>query len=302
MNILVAGGTGFIGSHVIDELLQRTDSPKILCLSRNPARGNRWGSRVEMVQGDVKERASLERATQGIDLVIHCVQFPNHPVENQSRGWTYMEVDGQGTIRMVEACRKNSVKRFLYFSGAGTSPAKTQPWFQAKVMAETSIQQSSMEYVIFRPSWIYGPEDRSLNKFVFFTRYLPFIPVIGDGKGKVQPISVFDVAKVAAKAVDRPEATNRTFDLGGPEILTMDEILLTVQKVLGKKRPLLHHPIGFMKLVTSFMTVLPNPPLSPSAIDFILMEEIVDSSEAKKVFGVTFERLEDGLRRYLQSK
>ncbi|MBI4641780.1 MAG: NAD-dependent epimerase/dehydratase family protein [Candidatus Tectomicrobia bacterium] len=302
MNILVAGGTGFIGSHIIDELLQRADSPKILCLSRNPTRGNRWGSHVEMVQGDVKDQASLERATRGVDLVVHCVQFPNHPVENRRRGWTYLEVDGQGTVRMVEVCRKNSVKRFLYLSGAGTSPEKTQPWFRAKVMAETGIKQSGMEYVIFRPSWIYGPEDRSLNKFVFFTRYLPFIPVIGNGKGKVQPVSVFDVAKVVAKAVDHPEATNKIFELGGPEVLTMDEILLTVQKVMGKKRPLLHHPIGFMKFVTSFMAILPNPPLSPSAIDFITMEEIVDNSEARKVFGVTFERLEDGLRRYLNSK
>jgi uncharacterized protein YbjT (DUF2867 family) len=299
MNILVTGGKGLIGSHIIEELLTE-GIHRICCLSRQGTSGNRWGERVQMHTGDIADLASLEHATQGIDVIVHCVQFPNHPIENPRRGWTYLEVDGRGTQRMVAAARRNGVRRFVYLSGAGTSPEKPQPWFRAKVMAENAIRSSGMEYVILRPSWIYGPEDRSLNRFLFFAKVLPFVPVIGNGKNQVQPISVFDVARVAAKAVADPEARNRIFELGGPQALTMDEIIRTAMKVAGKRRFLLHQPAGFMKLLASFLQYLPGRPLTPLAIDFIMMEEPVDSSEAEKVFGMKFVSLEEGLKRYLK--
>ncbi len=298
MKILVTGGRGFIGSHIIDELVKGQD--EIFCLTRSPAAPHRWGDRVKMVTGDVTDEVSLKAATRGMDCVVHCVQFPNHPVENPRKGHTYLNIDGMGTARLVWTCVDNGVKRFVYLSGAGTSPVKTQPWFQAKVMAEERIRLSGMQYVILRPSWIYGPEDRSLNKFVFFVRYLPVVPVIGSGKNRVQPVSVFDVAAVAAAAVHKAEATGKVFELGGPEILTMDEIIRTVMRVLGKRRLLLHMPGPIMKLFALPMTLLPTPPLSPAAIDFILMEELVDASAAIRVFGVSFERLEEGLKRYLK--
>lgn len=299
MRILVAGGTGLIGSHIIEELLA-SGGHRVCCLSRHGASKNRWGHQVEMRPGDITNTGSLERATQGIDAVVHAVQFPNHPMENPRRGWTYLEVDGRGTERMVNAAQKNGVKRFIYLSGAGTAPEKKQPWFQAKVMAENAIRSSGMEYVILRPSWIYGPEDRSLNKFLFFAKVLPIVPIIGNGKSKVQPISVFDVATVASKAITSPEATNRVFELGGPQALTMDEIIRTALKVAEKRRLLVHQPAGFMKLLASFMQFLPGPPLTPSAVDFILMEEVVDSREAEEVFGMKFVTLEEGLKRYLR--
>jgi uncharacterized protein YbjT (DUF2867 family) len=299
MNILVAGGTGLIGSHIIEELLAG-GGHRVCCMSRQGDSKNRWGERVQMRAGDTTDSTSVERATRGIDAIVHCVQFPNHPIENPRRGWTYLEVDGHGTERMVAAARKNGVNRFVYLSGAGASPEKKQPWFRAKGMAEKAICSSGMEYVILRPSWIYGPEDRSLNKFLFFAKWLPFVPVVGSGKNKVQPISVFDVARVAAKAVTDPEATNRTFELGGPQELTMDEIIRTALKVAGKRRRLLHQPDALMKLLASFLQYLPGPPLTPAAIDFILMEERVNSSEAEKVFGMKFVSLEEGLREYLK--
>lgn len=302
MKILVTGGTGFIGSHVIDELMRTKDqADEIFCMSRNPARATqRWGDRVSVLAGDVNDVESLDRATKGMDVVIHCVQFPNHPVENRRKGWTYMKVDGEGTARLVEACKKNKVGRFIYLSGAGVSLKKPQPWFQAKAMAEKSIRESGIPYVIFRPSWVYGPEDRSLNTFVSFIHYLPFVPVIGNGKGKVQPVSVFDLAKVVAAAVRNPQATNKTFDVAGPETLSMDEMLKVVQRVIGKRRMLVHQPVTLMKVASLFMALFPTPALSPGAIDFILMEELVDSTETKKVFGIEFVELEDALKSYLR--
>lgn len=299
MNILVAGGTGLIGSHVLRELVATRPSERLHVLTRDPERPFPLAAHVRRIRGEVGDPASLERAARGMDVVIHVVQFPNHPVENPRKGWTYLEVDGRGTVNMVAACRKAGVQRFIYLSGAGVRPGRPEPWFQAKAMAEEAIQKSGLPYVIIRPSWVYGPGDRSVNKFVKMARFLPFMPVIGDGEGKVQPVSVFDVARVVALAVDLPEATNRIFEVGGPEALTMNQILQTVLRVVGKRRPLVHHPVWLMKAVASILRFLPTPPLTPAAIDFILMEELVDPTETERVFGVKFERLEDGLRRYL---
>lgn len=317
MRILVAGGTGFIGSHVVDELLAQHKGAEVAVLTRNPAKPLKWGAPVRAIGGDVTEPSCLPNATKGFDCVIQCVQFPDHPVENRWKGRTYERVDGRGTVSLVEAAKRNGVKRFLYLSGAGTSPEKTRPWFRAKLTAEAAVRESGIPHVIFRPSWVYGPEDRSLNKFVAFTRgwIPPFVPVIGNGQGKVQPISVFDVAKVVAMAVTKEEAVGKTLELGGPAALTMDEILLTVRAVLGGGRPLVHHPAPLMKVAAFVLQALchvpailtlgalaPTPPLTPAAVDFILMEEIVDPRPAEALFGVTFERLEDGLRRYLRKE
>ena len=135
---------------------------------------------------------------------------------------------------------------------------------------------------------------------MFFCRYLPIIPVIGDGRTKVQPIFVKDVARCVAEAVRRPDATDKALDLGGPERMTMDEIIHTVQKVLGRKRPLLHQPGSLMKLLVRPMALLPEPMLSPRAIDFILQEVDIDPKPAVDYFGFSFRPLEAGLREYLR--
>jgi NADH dehydrogenase len=200
---------------------------------------------------------------------------------------------------MVAAAVKNGVRRFVYLGGAGTRPGRTEPWFRAKERAERAVTSSGMEYVILRPSWIYGPDDRSMNKFVMFVKYLPVVPVIGSGQERVQALAVQDVAKVAAMAVDEPSATNRVFELGSSPPLTMDEILRTIMRVLGKQKPLVHQPAWLVKIPASIIQYLPNAPLSPGAVDFITMDERVDASEAEQVFGIQFRPLEAGLREYL---
>ncbi len=297
MNFLVAGGTGFIGSHIVRELAHDSASASIRILTRTPKRAVLQSATY--IQGDVTSPPSLSAAAQYIDVAIHCVQFPNHPVENPSKGWTYAKVDGEGTRNLVQACARAGVRRFVYLSGAGAGPGRGQPWFQAKHLAEDAVRQSGMEYAILRPSWVYGPGDRSLNRLVAFTRHLPFVPVIGNGQARVQPLSVFDLARVAALCVTRAEPPDRVFELGGPEELSMDEILRVVQKVLGKRRPLMHSPAPLVKFVARGLALLPNPPLTPSAIDFILMEEKVDPRPAEEYFGMKFEKLESALRRYL---
>lgn len=311
MRIVVSGGTGFIGRHVVERLLQ-DGSHQIAVTSRNPESRAAWRGRVEVVQAFAGDSLSLARAFTRADVVVHAIQFPNHPVEDPSRGRSYLEVDGRGTEVAVRAAKAMGVRRFVYLSGAGAGQARPQPWFRAKDMAEAAIRESGLEHAILRPSWIYGPGDRSMNRFVAFCRYLPLVPVIGDGQTKVDPVYVEDVARCVAEAARREDCTGRVFELGGPERLTMDQIIRTVQAVLrGSRRfpfellarltgqPLLHHPARLMKLLVLPMQLLPEPMLSPGAIDFVLQEVPVDAKPALEYFGFAFRSLRDGLREYL---
>jgi uncharacterized protein YbjT (DUF2867 family) len=292
--VLVAGGTGFIGSHIVQRLLEK--GHRVAVLTRDPGRA-RLPAGVEARRGDVRGSAdSLLDAVTGVDAVISAVQFPNHPVENPRRGHTYMAIDGEGTERLVAAARSAGVKRFIYLSGAGTRPGQTAPWFLAKLKAEKAVRESGLTYTIFQPSWVYGPEDRSLNKFVTFARMLPVVPVIGSGRTKVQPVHVDDLAEAVSASVDSPRAAGQTYELGGPQTLTMDEIIRTMLAAMGKRRPLLHQPAWLMKLVTAPLTLLPAPPLSPAAVDFVLMEEAVDNGAVLRDFGLRLRPLAEGLR------
>jgi NADH dehydrogenase len=299
VRIVVAGGTGFIGRHVVDRLLE-TGGDEVVVTSRDPERRDLWGGRVPMVQAFAGDPTSLGKAFAKADVVVQAIQFPNHPVEDPKKGRSYLEVDGKGTAVAAKVAKAMGVRRIVYLSGAGAGQGRPQPWFRAKDMAEAAIREQGLEYTFLRPSWIYGPGDRSMNRFVFFCRYLPVVPVIGDGKTPVHPIYVKDVARCVAEAVRREDAKDKAFDLGGPQRLTMDEIIRTVQAVLGKRRPLLHHPVPIMKVLVLPMGVLPNPILSPTAIDFITQEVEIDPRPAREHFGFEFRRLEEGLRDYVR--
>jgi len=297
MRIVVTGGTGFIGREVVERLLETGDD-EVVVTTRHPDR-DPWGGRVRLVQAYAGDHVSLGKAFMGADVVVHAIQFPNHPVEDPSKGRTYLEVDGRGTTLAAQTAKKLGVRRFVYLSGAGAGQGRPQPWFQAKDMAETAIAGTGMEHVLLRPSWIYGPRDRSMNRFVSFCRHLPVVPVIGNGKTPVVPIYVKDVARCVVESARREDATARKLDLGGPQRMTMDEVIRVIQGVLGRRRPLLHHPVGLMKLLVLPMKVMPEPMLSPSAIDFITQEVELDPRPAMDYFGFPFRPLADGLREYL---
>lgn len=295
MRIVVSGGTGFIGSEVVRKLLEA--GHEVVATSRDP-RKDPWRGRVRVEQAFAGDASTLGKAFTGADVVVHAIQFPNHPVEDPSRGRTYLEVDGRGTEVAVRSAKRVGVRRFVYVSGAGAGQGRPQVWFQAKDRAETAIRESGLEHAFLRPSWIYGPRDHSMNRFVAFCRYLPVVPVIGDGKTPVYPIHVEDVARCLADAAVREDATALALELGGDR-LTMDEIVRTIQKVLKKRRPLLHHPVGLMKRLVWPMRFLPEPMLSPDAVDFITQEVEIDPRPAQEFFGFRPRALEEGLREYL---
>jgi uncharacterized protein YbjT (DUF2867 family) len=298
--ILVAGGTGFVGGGIVRELARRGKPVAVLTRSAAKAATRFPYIEVDYREGDVRDPASLPAAVQGAEVVIGCVQFPNSPIENRRRGHTFEEIDAAGTERLVEAAKAAGVQRYIYLSGAGAAPDAKYHWFRAKWRAETAVRDSGITYVIFRPSWVYGPEDSSLNRFLAMSRFLPFVPVIGGGgRQRLQPVFIDDLGQAVAEAVDNRAADNRVFEIGGPDVLTMTEIIRTALEVMDRRRFLLPVPKVLMKAQSALLQLLPGPPLSPDAVEFITMDALADSSELVETLGLRLTPFREGLDTYL---
>ncbi|MFQ5879500.1 MAG: NAD(P)H-binding protein [Dehalococcoidia bacterium] len=298
--ILVAGGTGFVGGGIVRELARR--GKPVAVMSRSPQRAaSRFpGLQVEYRQGDVRDPDSLASAVQGAQVVIASITLPNLPIENRRRGYTFDAIDAAGTERLVTVAKAAGVGRFIYLSGAGAAPDARYHWHRAKWRAETAIRQSEVPYVIFRPSWVYGPEDKALNRFLRIARLSPVVPVIGDGnRQRLQPVFVDDVAWAVAEAVEGPAALNKVFEIGGPEVLTMNQIIATALAVMSKRRLVVNVPKGLVKLAAFFLQFLPGPPLTPNAVDFITMDAVADNAALAEALGFQPRPLRDRLAAYL---
>ena len=294
--ILVAGGTGFIGSAVVRRLLR--DGGDVTVMSAHPGRRSRGdGARVAL--GDVQRPETLRAAVAGADVVVQALTFPTFPVEKPSKGYTFEEFEHRGTERLVRAAAEGGVRRYVYVSGVGAAPGAEKVWHRAKWAGERAVLGSSMSACVLRPSWVYGAGDRALNRFVAFARRGPAVPVIGDGLQRVQPVFVEDLAEVVARAaaVDGPTGV---FEVGGPEVMTMNDVLAEVLRALGRRKRLVHLPPVLPKAAGAVVSVLPKPPLSPSAVDFATGDAVADTAGLLAAFpGLRFRSLAEGLATYL---
>jgi NADH dehydrogenase len=296
--ILVTGGTGFVGSAIVKELLRRGE--KVAVLGRDADKiHRRLGTDVDPRPGDVRDAATLPAAMQGIDIVINAVQFPGSPIENRHKGYTFEEIDLKGTRNQVDAAKAAGVKRFVYVSGVGAAKDAEKHWFRYKWEAEDYVHKSGLEWVVLRPTWVYGPEDISLNRFLGFASKLPFVPMFGNGKQDMQPVFIDDVARAAVDCALKPEAANLVFEIGGPEVMSMNDVVSTALEVLGKKRMLLHQPLFVGKTIGTLSGIMPSPPLSADAIDFITEAATADNKLLLEVLKPKLTSLRDGLKTYL---
>jgi len=296
--ILVAGGSGFIGAAVVRRLAR--DGADVVVMSAHPdrSRARIEGLGARVAQGDVLDAGSLDRAVAGAQAVIQTLTFPTFPVQRPRKRFTFEEFDHLGTERLALAAARNGVARFVFCSGAGAAPHAPKVWFRAKWAGEEAIRASGLDHVIVRPSWVYGPEDRALNKFVAFHRLLPFVPVIGDGRQRLQPVFVEDVAAALAEgAVAGPTGT---FEIGGPDVMDMNQVLAVMMDVRGKRKPLVHLPSALPKLAGFFLQFLPKPPLSPEAVDFATGDALADTGPLLAAFDVKLTPLREGLATYLE--
>lgn len=293
--ILVTGGTGFVGPKIVHAL--RAEDAPVRALVRDPSSSSArtlsaWG--CELVQGDATDPESLRGATEGADAVVHLIALIAGKPEE------YERVMSQGTRDLVAAAKEARVSRFVLMSALGTTEESKDlvPYYRSKWDMEQTVKASGIEYVIFRPSFVFGKDGGVLPTFLRQVKYSPVTPVPGSGTRRLQPIWVDDVAAFFARSLSTEEAANKTFDLGGPDRLTWNELYERIRRTLGKRRPTVHVPMGLMRAGAALAEKLPHPPVTRDQLTMLEnADNVGDVDPAIGTFGVHPIRLEEQLRR-----
>jgi NADH dehydrogenase len=292
--ILVTGGTGFVGGHVVHALRQA--GRPVRCIVRSTKKAGRLASLgCELVEGDATDAADLRRALEGTDVVIHLLGI------RQGKPERFERVMVDGTQTLLEAAKETGVKRFLHMSALGTTEESKDlvPYYGAKWQQEQDVRGSGIPFVIFRPSFIFGREGGILPTFAKLAKLAPVTPIIGSGKQRIQPIWADDVAAYFDLAIELETATGRVFELGGPDIVTWDEFWDRLKRALGLKRRSIHVPVGLMKVNALVTERLPgNVPLTRDLLKMLEHgDNVATNDEAVRVFQLPLAPLDEQLRR-----
>jgi len=293
MKIFLTGGTGFVGGHLRRALLHKGHEIRLLVHRR----GGEPEPGVEQVEGDVTKPETLAGKPAGCDAAINLVgiirEFPG-------RGITFERLHFEATRNVLAAAAAAGVKRHLQMSALGTRPAAVSAYHRTKFRAEETVRASGLDWTIFRPSIIFGPQDDFVNKLAGFIKGYPAVPVIGDGKYRLQPISADDVARCFTMALDMPETIGQTFELCGPDRLSYNDLLDTVARVVGRGRATrMHAPLGLMEAVVPLLQGFSFFPVTMDQITMLVEENICDGSW-EETFRFEPVRFEAGIAGYLR--
>lgn len=231
--------------------------------SRGAQQLRNWG--VELVEGDVGRPDDLRAAVEGVETVVHLVAILT------GRPQAFERLMSGATRELVSAAQSAGVRRLVLMSALGTSEETKDlvPYYGAKWAMEQAVKGSSLEHVIFRPSFVFGADGGVLPTFIRQVRLSPIVTVIGSGTRRQQPVWVDDVAAHVAAALGLPEAANRTFELGGPEQLTLNDLYLRIGAVLGKRRALVHVPARIARAGARLTEWIPGSPLTADQVTMI---------------------------------
>ena len=292
--IFVTGGTGFVGGHIV-HALRRAGRP-VRCLVRNPGKAGKLAALgCELAEGDVTDPASLRGAVEGVDVVVHLVAI------RQGKREQFQRIMVGGTRNLLKAAEERGVKRFVHMSALGTSQETKElvPYYEAKWQMEQDVQRSELPYVIFRPSFVFGRDGGILPTFRKLAKLTPVTPIIGSGEQQIQPIWADDVAAYFERAVDLDSATNRMFELGGPDVVSWNEFWQRLKRILGMRRPSAHVPVGLMKMNALVTERLPgNIPLTRDLLKMLEHgDNVVTDDEAVQTFQLPLVSLDEQLRR-----
>ncbi len=292
--ILVTGGTGFVGRNLVREL---TKDFKVRCLVRDPGRaGELVEAGCELVRGDISDPVSiLDALSRDIEAVFHLVG-----ILVQSKGITFKSVHVKGTRNVVDACARKGVKRYLHISALGTRAGAKSSYHRTKWEAEEIIRGSGLEYTIFRPSVIFGKEDRFTNLFASLIRVFPVIFIPGNGKNRMQPVFVKDLVNAMCLSVKTDETRKKVYEIAGPQIYTLDEIIDLIAAAVGKKRLKAHIPMSIMRMNAALLeSILPRPPLTRDQLIMLEEDNITSQNALSGVFGIKPAGFVEGMTTYL---
>jgi nucleoside-diphosphate-sugar epimerase len=292
--VAVLGGSGFIGSHLVLNLLHLGYRLRLLINSTNPDLVSPTG-RIETIRGSIEDEQALKNCFTGCHIVYHLVGLIA-----ETRTKTFQKTVVEGTGHVVAAAHASGVRKIIYLSALGAGPDQPSRYYRTKYAAERAVTASGLDYTIFRPSIVFGPEDKFFNMLAGMIRRSPVVPVIGDGRYRLQPVYIEELCTVMARASREAVTSGRVYEIGGPEPLTYLEILDIIKRVLNKKRMTIHVPVWMARWGARMMESLLKPaPLTVDQIAMLTAGSICDPTKVEKELGVKFSPLEQQLRTYM---
>ena len=293
MKVAVTGGTGFVGTEVVSELLRVGHEVRVLS-RRTP---ERLPEGARHVIGNVVTGEGLGELVEGVDSVVHLVGIIREAGTN-----TFQAVHHKGTVNVIVAASRAGVRRYLHMSAMGTRKGAASRYHQTKFAGEEAVKASGLDWTIFRPSTIFGPGDSFVNMLTGMMRKFPLMPVIGGGTNKMQPVFVNDVAVAFRTALESDVHIRRCYELGGPDTLNLMQILGYIAQVIDKKPLFVSTPLPIVapvvKLAQAFRISLP---ITSDQLIMLREDNIRTGGDPVEDLGIKWTPFEEGIRGYLKT-
>jgi NADH dehydrogenase len=271
--VTVFGGTGFIGRYVVRRLAKTGATIRIA--SRNPARAKHLRTagvvgQIVPIAVDIEDDASVAAAVAGANAVVNLIG-----ILFESGRARFRSVQAEAPGRIARAAAAAGVGALVHISAIGADPHARAKYAQTKGEGEAAVRAAFPRAVILRPSIVFGPEDGFFNRFGRMASLLPFLPLIGGGETRFQPVYVGNVADAVMAALTTPAFAGTTYELGGPRVYSFKALLEYILAETGRKRALVNLPFGLAALQGSLLQWLPNPPLTRDQVELLKTDNVV---------------------------
>ena len=295
MRVLLTGATGFVGSHMLERLI--TDGHDVHAIAREPMKLDPppGPGRMKPVRGDVVTGKGLDEAAAGCDAAIHLVA-----IIMEVGGSTFEKSNYVATANVIEAAKRAGIKRFIQMSALGARADGVSAYQTTKWEAEEAVRQSGMEWVILRPSIIFGPRDGFVTQMLSVMRSAPlFRPVVGHGRYPFRPVYIGDVVECFVQSLTNPAALGQTIALVGGDELTLNDLLATLADCAGVRKPAVHIPFPLMyanaRILGKFMK---RPPVTTDQLRMMREGSTADPEAMTRIFHVNPLGFREGLNKY----
>ena len=265
--VSVFGGMGFLGRRLVRRLAGEGATLRIAVRSPDRARsvlGAADLDRVTVFRADVRDQVSVAAAVAGVDAVVNVVSaYVEKP------GVTFESVHELGAKTVAQEAAAAGVARPVLVSGIGADPQSGSPYIRARGRGELVVRQAFPSATIVRPSAMFGPGDALFGTLAEIVRLLPVVPLIGGGRTRLQPVYVEDVAEAIARMLADPATAGQTYELAGPDMYTLRDLVSFVLRILDKRRLLFPLPFAVAEIQARLFELLPNPPLTTGQVDLL---------------------------------
>jgi uncharacterized protein YbjT (DUF2867 family) len=276
--VTVFGGSGFVGRAIVRALAQKGYLVRVAVRRielAEPVKTAGEVGQVTVMRANLRVAASVDRVVAGSDAVVNAAG-----IAFQRGRQRYQSVHAEGSKTVADACRRFCVKRLVHVSGIGADQRGSRnAYIKSKVAAEDAVIGGFSDATIVRPSVVFGPGDAMFTRLARIACMAPFLPVIGDGSAKVQPVFVGDVAQAVAEILARPETAKSVFELGGPRVYTYREIAALVLREIDRQKPIVGVPAPLMKVAGFFAQQAAimglTPQLTVDQVELMLQDTVV---------------------------